>query len=142
MNFASFTMPLHHFFGNPFFAALSLIFYFCLLFICRIVTERETGKPRGFGFVEFYDIPTAESCIRNLNGADLNGRTIRIVFAEGGPADFRPRGKKEGKTQEKTLRCTAKYSIRFNYPLFLLRQGTKKATLILLFNYFPTPNCR
>ncbi|KAH7619470.1 hypothetical protein Ndes2526B_g06444 [Nannochloris sp. 'desiccata'] len=57
----------------------------------RIVTERESGKPRGFGFVEFYDIPTAESCIRNLNGADLNGRTIRIVFAEGGPGDFRPR---------------------------------------------------
>ncbi|KAG7670067.1 hypothetical protein KSW81_008205 [Nannochloris sp. 'desiccata'] len=45
----------------------------------RIVTERESGKPRGFGFVEFYDIPTAESCIRNLNGADLNGRTIRIT---------------------------------------------------------------
>jgi cleavage stimulation factor subunit 2 len=59
--------------------------------LSRIVTERETGKPRGFGFVEFYDIPTAESCIRNLNGADLNSRTIRIVFAEGGPGDFRPR---------------------------------------------------
>ena len=57
----------------------------------RIVTERETGKPRGFGFVEFYDIPTAESCIRNLSGSDLNGRVIRIVFAEGGPGDFKPR---------------------------------------------------
>ena len=63
--------------------------YFQSLF--RIVTERDSGKPRGFGFVEFYDIPTAESCIRNLSGSDLNGRTIRIVFAEGGPGDFRPR---------------------------------------------------
>lgn len=67
-----------------------MTFFFSLSFY-RIVTERESGKPRGFGFVEFYDIPTAESCIRNLNGADLNGRTIRIVFAEGGPGDFRPR---------------------------------------------------
>ena len=58
---------------------------------CRIVTERETGKPRGFGFIEFFDIPTAESAIRNLSGSELNGRTIRIVFAEGGPGDFRPR---------------------------------------------------
>lgn len=61
------------------------------------MTERETGKPRGFGFIEFFDIPTAESAIRNLNGAELMGRAIRIVFAEGGPpdrgggGDFRPR---------------------------------------------------
>lgn len=60
---------------------------------CRIVTERDTGKPRGFGFVEFYDIPTAESCIRNLNGADLNGRQIRIVFAEGGPGEYSKQGR-------------------------------------------------
>ena len=43
----------------------------------RIVTDRETGKPRGFGFIEFFDIPTAESAIRNLSGKDFNGRTIR-----------------------------------------------------------------
>lgn len=50
----------------------------------RIVTDRETGKPRGFGFIEFHDIPTAESAVRNLNGSELGGRTIRITFAEGG----------------------------------------------------------
>lgn len=44
---------------------------------CSIVTERETGKPRGFGFIEFFDIPTAESAIRNLSGKDFKGRTIR-----------------------------------------------------------------
>jgi Hinge domain of cleavage stimulation factor subunit 2/RNA recognition motif. (a.k.a. RRM, RBD, or RNP domain) len=70
---------------------LQSLIYSSFLPLSRIVTERDSGKPRGFGFVEFYDIPTAESCIRNLNGADLNGRTIRIVFAEGGPGDFRPR---------------------------------------------------
>ncbi|GAB4815397.1 hypothetical protein N2152v2_002443 [Parachlorella kessleri] len=65
----------------------------------RIVTERETGKPRGFGFIEFYDIPTAESAIRNLNGSELMGRAMRIVFAEGGPpgegGGFRPRRDRE-----------------------------------------------
>ena len=41
------------------------------------MNDRETGKPRGFGFIEFYDIPTAESAIRNLSGKDFKGRTIR-----------------------------------------------------------------
>jgi cleavage stimulation factor subunit 2 len=48
----------------------------------RIVLDKETGKPRGFGFVEYHDVPTAESCVRNLGGTELNGRTMRIVFAE------------------------------------------------------------
>lgn len=57
------------------------------------MTERESGKPRGFGFVEFYDVATAESAVRNLSGKDFNGRAIRVVFAEGGPNEgFRPQG--------------------------------------------------
>lgn len=55
----------------------------------RIVTERDTGKPRGFCFVEFYDVATAESAIRNLSGTDFHGRTIRIVYADGGPFEGR-----------------------------------------------------
>lgn len=41
--------------------------------------------------MEYHDIATADSAIRNLSGSELNGRVIRIVFAEGGPGDFRPR---------------------------------------------------
>ena len=70
------------------------------------MTERETGKPRGFGFIEFYDIPTAESSIRNLNGSELMGRPMRIVFAEGGPpgegGGFRPRREREGEQATNT----------------------------------------
>lgn len=75
--------------------------------LCRIVTERESGKPRGFGFVEFYDAATAESAIRNLSGTELNGRTMRIVFAEGGPGDFRPRREGEGYSVTGVSQCAA-----------------------------------
>lgn len=48
----------------------------------RLITDRETGRPKGFGFCEFYDKATAESAHRNLNGHELHGRNIRIDFAE------------------------------------------------------------
>uniref|UniRef100_A0A383VJU0 RRM domain-containing protein n=1 Tax=Tetradesmus obliquus TaxID=3088 RepID=A0A383VJU0_TETOB len=48
----------------------------------RLITDRETGRPKGFGFCEYYDKATAESAHRNLNGTDFHGRSIRIDFAE------------------------------------------------------------
>ena len=47
----------------------------------RLVTDRETGKLKGFGFCEFMDLATAESAKRNLNGRDYNGRQLRVDFA-------------------------------------------------------------
>jgi cleavage stimulation factor subunit 2 len=57
---------------------------------CRIATERETGKPRGFCFVDFFDIATAESAVRNLNGSELGSRPIRVIFSDSGPSQARP----------------------------------------------------
>ncbi|EYC42468.1 hypothetical protein Y032_0531g3035 [Ancylostoma ceylanicum] len=34
----------------------------------KMVHDRETGKPKGYGFIEFLDVQTAELAIRNLNG--------------------------------------------------------------------------
>eukprot|EP00212_Chloropicon_laureae_P007303 CAMPEP_0197497592 /NCGR_PEP_ID=MMETSP1311-20131121/52308_1 /TAXON_ID=464262 /ORGANISM="Genus nov. species nov., Strain RCC856" /LENGTH=76 /DNA_ID=CAMNT_0043043263 /DNA_START=60 /DNA_END=287 /DNA_ORIENTATION=- len=39
----------------------------------RLVFDRDTGKPKGFGFCEFYDVMTAESAVRNINGRELSG---------------------------------------------------------------------
>jgi cleavage stimulation factor subunit 2 len=44
----------------------------------RIVYDRETGNPKGYGFCEYLDAEMAQSAIRNLNGREYNGRTLRV----------------------------------------------------------------
>ena len=48
----------------------------------RLVVDRDTGKRKGFGFVEYADQETALSAVRNLNELDLQGRTLRVNIAE------------------------------------------------------------
>jgi cold-inducible RNA-binding protein len=47
-----------------------------------IVTERETGRSRGFGFVTFENEDEAQEAIAQLDGADLGGRNIGVRIAE------------------------------------------------------------
>ncbi|KAI9445797.1 hypothetical protein F5148DRAFT_1278227 [Russula earlei] len=51
----------------------------------RLVFDRETGKPRGYGFCEFADHETALSAVRNLNNVDVGGRPLRIDLADSDP---------------------------------------------------------
>jgi hypothetical protein len=47
-----------------------------------VVSDRETGQSRGFGFVELDSNADAERAIQQLNGQDLKGRTIKISIAQ------------------------------------------------------------
>jgi cleavage stimulation factor subunit 2 len=44
----------------------------------RLVYDRDSGKPKGYGFCEYDDPDTAASAIRNLNGFEMNGRSLRV----------------------------------------------------------------
>lgn len=56
----------------------------------KVPTDRETGRPRGFAFVEFESEDGAKKCIEQLNGRDLKGRPLRVNEAENRPP--RPAG--------------------------------------------------
>ena len=43
-----------------------------------VIADRETGRPRGFGFVEFQDASSAEAAMRALDGMDMAGRSLRV----------------------------------------------------------------
>ncbi len=52
----------------------------------NIVTDRDTGQPRGFAFVEMTERRDAETAISQLNGAELNGRALNVNEARPKPA--------------------------------------------------------
>jgi RNA recognition motif-containing protein len=55
----------------------------------KIITDRDTGRSKGFGFVEMSDSAAADSAIEKLNGSDLGGRSLTVNEA-------RPMEKREG----------------------------------------------
>jgi RNA recognition motif-containing protein len=61
----------------------------------RIIKDRYTGEPRGFGFVEMPEKTEAEAAIAGLNGKDFKGKALTVNEARPRPEGFRggPRGR-------------------------------------------------
>jgi RNA recognition motif-containing protein len=48
----------------------------------RVITDRETGRSRGFGFVTFQNPEQALEAVSRMDGTQLDGRTIKVSEAE------------------------------------------------------------
>jgi len=61
----------------------------------RIISDRDTGRSKGFGFIEMADSESAKKAIEQLNGTELDGRTLTVNEAKprnndrGGSGNFR-----------------------------------------------------
>jgi len=53
----------------------------------KVIMDRESGRSKGFGFVEFADDDAAKAATEKLNGSDIQGRTI--VVSEARPLEPR-----------------------------------------------------
>ena len=48
----------------------------------KVISDRETGRSRGFGFVTYNSEEEAQTALQAMNGADLDGRSLRIDLAQ------------------------------------------------------------
>ena len=55
----------------------------------RVITDRESGRSKGFGFVEYENDADNQKAVDQLNGKELDGRTISVGLAR--PREERPR---------------------------------------------------
>lgn len=55
----------------------------------KLITDRETGRAKGFAFIEMNNDSEANTAIENLNGKEFDGRTLRINEAR--PREQKPR---------------------------------------------------
>ncbi|KAF8048841.1 hypothetical protein N665_2379s0003 [Sinapis alba] len=58
----------------------------------KVIVDRDTGRSRGFGFVNFSDETAANAAISEMDGKELNGRNIRVNVANERPSAPRAYG--------------------------------------------------
>lgn len=54
----------------------------------RIPTDRDTGRPKGFAYVEFTDVEASKKAVEGLAGAEIGGRAIRLDFSQPRDSSF------------------------------------------------------
>jgi len=62
-----------------------------------VVMDRDTGRSRGFGFVEMATAPEAEAAVSKFNGQDLDGRTLKVERANPSGSGGRAGGRSGGR---------------------------------------------
>jgi len=74
----------------------------------NIPTDKETGKPRGFAFVEMFDPKEAESAISALDGYEINRRSLAVKLAENRGDTKRTPGKSFSNSNKDSQHSTPK----------------------------------
>lgn len=67
----------------------------------NVVTDRDSGQPRGFGFVEMSNDAEGEKAINGLNGKDVDGRTLNVNEARPKADSGRSGGGGRGRQQNR-----------------------------------------
>ncbi len=63
----------------------------------KVITDRETGRSRGFGFVTFEEDSAADEAVTAMNGTELDGREINVNIAQDKPRDNNRGGGRGGR---------------------------------------------
>lgn len=65
----------------------------------RVMTEKGTGRSRGFGYVDFNDGASCTKAYETMQGVELEGRAINLDYANARPADANPRDRAADRAQ-------------------------------------------
>ena len=49
---------------------------------CKVITDRDTGRPKGFAFITFDDPNAAMQAVQTMSGQNVDGRSVRVEMAK------------------------------------------------------------